>query len=149
MQPWGFLVIKNRDVMRKLSETCKKSMIPLLEDLKNTSKVAKEYLAFLRTEGADMFYNAPVLIIILGNKNAVTAVYDCSMAAQTMMLAAHFIGIGSCWIGGAQRALLNEQLLKELGAPEGYIVVAPLIFGYPAGKTEMPERREPEVVWVR
>lgn len=31
MQPWSFLVIKNKDVMRKLSERGKKSMIPLLE----------------------------------------------------------------------------------------------------------------------
>lgn len=149
MQPWGFLVIKNRDVISRLSETCKKSMIPLLEGLKQTSKSAEEYLAFLKTEGSDMFYNAPVLIIILGNKNALTAVYDCAMAAQTMMLAAQSIGIGSCWIGAAQKALLNEKLLKELGAPEGYIIVAPLIFGYPTGKTEIPERIKPEVVWVK
>lgn len=149
MQPWGFLVIKNRDVIRRLSATCKKSMIPLLEDLKHTSESAREYLAFLKTEGSDMFYNAPVLIIILGNKNALTAVYDCAMAAQTMMLAAHSIGIGSCWIGAAQKALMDEKLLKELGAPEGYIIVAPLILGYPKGKTEIPERIEPKVVWVK
>ena len=149
MQPWGFLVIKNRDVIRRLSETCKKSMIPLLEGLKHTSKSAEEYLAFLKIEGSDMFYNAPVLIIILGNKNALTAVYDCAMAAQTMMLAAQSIGIGSCWIGAAQKALMDEKLLKELGAPEGYIIVAPLIFGYPKGKTEIPERIKPEVVWVK
>lgn len=33
-----------------------------------------------------------------------------------MMLAAHSIGIGSCWIGGAQRALMDEKLLRDLGA---------------------------------
>ena len=149
MQPWAFLVIKNRDKILKLSETCKKSMIPLLEDMKNTSKAAEEYLSFLKQKGSDMFYGAPVLVIILGNKNALTAVYDCAMAAQTMMLAAQSLGIGSCWIGGAQRALMDEKLLREIGAPEGYIDVAPLIFGYPKGKTEMPERIVPKVVWVK
>jgi len=149
MQPWGFLVIKNRDKIMQLSETCKKSMIPLLEDMKNTSKAAAEYLSFLKMKGSDMFYGAPVLIIIFGNKNALTAVYDCAMAAQTMMLAAQSIGIGSCWIGAAQRSLMDEKLLRELGAPEGYISISPLIFGYPKGKTETPERIEPKVVWVK
>ena len=149
MQPWGFLVIKNKDVLRRLSEFGKKSMIPLLEQFKNTSQAAADFLAFLKTEGSDMFYNAPLMVIILGNNKAPTAAYDCSMAAQTMMLAAHSIGIGSCWIGGVQRALMDEKIMKELGVPEGYIIVAPLIFGYPKGSTEMPERKEPEVVWVK
>jgi nitroreductase len=149
MQPWAFLVLKNKDKILKLSEICKKSMIPLLEDMKNTSKAAAEYLSFLKQKGSNMFYGAPVLVIILGNRNAPTAVYDCAMAAQTMMLAAQSMGIGSCWIGAAQRALMDEQLLKELGAPDGYIHVAPLIFGYPKGETKAPERIEPKVVWVK
>ncbi|KPQ42086.1 MAG: nitroreductase [Candidatus Methanoperedens nitroreducens] len=44
---------------------------------------------------------------------------------------------------------MDEKIMKELGVPEGYIIVAPLIFGYPKGSTEMPERKEPEVVWVK
>jgi len=149
MQPWAFLVIKNKDKILQLSDTCKKSMIPLLEQMKNTSIVAAEYLSFLKQKGSDMFYGAPVVLIILGNQKAPTAVYDCAMAAQTMMLAAQSMGIGSCWIGAAQRALMDEKLLMEIGAPEGYIHVAPLIFGYPKGETKMPERREPRVIWVK
>jgi nitroreductase len=149
MQPWAFLVIKNKDKILNLSEICKTSMIPHLEDMKNTSKSAAEYLTFLKQNGSDMFYGAPVLVIILGNRKAPTAVYDCAMAAQTMMLAAQSIGIGSCWIGAAQLALMDEKLLKEIGAPEGYIHVAPLIFGYPKGKTKVPEKKEPKVVWVK
>ncbi|MFA4955583.1 MAG: nitroreductase family protein [Candidatus Methanoperedens sp.] len=149
MQPWAFLVIKNKDKILQLSEICKKSMIPLLEEMKNTSKAASEFLSFLKQKGSDIFYGAPVLIIILGNRNAPTAVYDCAMAAQTMMLAAQSMGIGSCWIGAAQRALMDEKLLVEIGAPEGYIHVAPLIFGYPKGETKMPDRIEPKIVWMK
>jgi nitroreductase len=149
MQPWSFLVIKNKDIMRKISEHGKKSMIPMLEPIKDSSPKARDFLVFLKAKGTDMFYNAPVLIIILGNKNAPTVDYDCPMAAQTMMLAAHSKGIGSCWIGGVQPALMDEEFLRELGAPEGYKAIAPLIFGYPKGKTEMPARAEPDVKWVR
>ncbi|MDL5502905.1 MAG: nitroreductase family protein, partial [Candidatus Methanoperedens sp.] len=63
--------------------------------------------------------------------------------------AAHSKGIGSCWIGGLLPALMNEKLLKELGAPDGYKAIAPLIFGYPKGRTEMPEKNEPDVRWLR
>lgn len=149
MQPWSFLVIKNKDVMRKLSESGKKAMIPLLEPVKNTSAKAADFLVYLKTKGTSMLYNAPVLIVILGNKGAMTADWDCSMAAQNMMLAAHSRGIGSCWIGGVMPALMDEGFLKELGAPEGYKAVAPLIFGYPKGKTEAPGRSEPDVKWLR
>ncbi|MCZ7400248.1 MAG: nitroreductase family protein [Candidatus Methanoperedens sp.] len=148
MQPWSFLVIKNKDVMRKISERGKKSLIPLLEPVKNTSKKTADFLVYLKTKGTDVFYNAPALIIILANKNAMTADWDCAMAAQNMMLAAHSKGIGSCWIGAVHPALMDEGFLKELGAPEGYKAVAPLIFGYPKGKTEAPGRSEPEVKWV-
>lgn len=149
LQPWSFLVVKNKDVMRKISEHGKKSMIPILEPMKDVSPKARDFLVFLKTKGTDMFYNAPVLVIILGNKNAPTVDYDCAMAAQNMMLAAQSRDIGSCWIGGVQPALMDEGFLKELGAPEGYKAVAPLIFGYPKGKTEMPEKIEPQVKWLR
>ena len=66
-----------------------------------------------------------------------------------MIHVAHSRGIGSCWIGGVLPALMNDELLKELGAPAGYKAVAPLIFGYPKGKTQMPEKIEPEVKWLR
>lgn len=149
MQPWSFLVIKNKDILRKLSESGKKSMIPLLEPVKNTSKKASDFLVFLKTKGTSMLYNAPVLVLILGNKNAPTVDFDCSMAAQNMMLAAHSKGIGSCWIGGLLPALMDENILKELGIPPGYKAVAPLIFGYPKDRTEMPLKIEPEVKWLR
>ena len=94
---------------------------------------------------------APLLVIIFGNKKSLTADWDCAMAAQNMMLAAHSRGIGSCWIGLAMPALMDETILEELGAPPGYKAVAPLIFGYPHGKTAtaIPERREPEVKLLR
>jgi len=148
MQPWSFLVIKNRDLQHRLSESGKKAMIPILEPMKNASKKASDFLGFLKTKGTSMFYDAPLLIIILGNKNSPTADFDCSMAAQNMMLAAHSKGIGSCWIGGLLPALMDEKILNEIGVPQGNKAVAPLIFGYPKGRTATPEKIEPDVKWL-
>ena len=148
-QPWKFMVVKNKDTKREISERGKKTLLPMIEPVKDKSQKMEDFISFLKTEGTDLFYDAPVLVIILGNENAMTTDNDCSMAAQTMMLAAHSKGIGSCWIGAAQPALMDEGFLKELGVPDGYKVVAPLIFGYPKGETEMPEKNEPEVIWLK
>ncbi len=149
MQPWSFLVIQNKEVMQNLSENGKKAMIPLAEKIANDPKRAAGFTSYLKAKGSNLFHNAPLLIIIFGNKRSVTADWDCAMAAQNMMLAAHSRGIGSCWIGLVMPALMDEKILEELGAPAGYKAVAPLIFGYPQGKTAMSERREPEVKWLR
>ena len=77
-------------------------------------KKASDFLVFLRTKGTSLFCNASVLMIIFGNKNAPTVDFDCAMAAQNMMLAAHSKGIGSCWIGGLP-GLMDEKILKEIG----------------------------------
>lgn len=148
MQPWSFLVIKNKEMIHKLSENGKKVMIPLAEQIVNNPNKAPGFISFLKT-GTNLFYNASSLVIILGNKKSVTADWDCAMAAQNMMLAAHSRGIGSCWIGLVMPALMDEKILKELGAPPGYKAVAPLIFGYPRSETTIPKRTEPEVKWLR
>lgn len=151
MQPWSFLVIQNKEMIQKLSESGKKALIPLAEQIVNDPKKVTSFLTFLKTKGSNLFHNAPLLVIILGNKKSMTADWDCAMAAQNMMLAAHSRGIGSCWIGLALPALMDEKILEELSAPSGYKAVAPLIFGHPKGKTAtaIPERREPEVKWLR
>jgi nitroreductase len=66
-----------------------------------------------------------------------------------MMLAAWALGIGSCWIGSAAIVEKNPALLAELKVPDGYRIVAPLVFGYPAGLPPKPARREPLITWIR
>lgn len=146
-QPWKFLVIKDKEIQDKISEHGKKALIPMIEPMKDTSQKFADFLTFLKAEETSLFYGAPVLVIILGDENVMTVDYDCAMAAQTMMLAAKSKGIGSCWIGAATPALMDKDILKELGVPEGYKVVAPLIFGYPDGETEVPERNKTDIIW--
>jgi nitroreductase len=123
MQPWSFLVIQNKEMIHKLSENGKNAMIPLAEQMFNNPNKAPVSFSFLKTKGTNLFYNASSLVIILGNKKSVAADCDCAMAAQNMMFAAHSRGIGSCWKGLVMPALMDEKILKELGAPPGYKVV--------------------------
>ena len=90
------------------------------------------FRATLSNPNYNIFYNAPLLVFISGVKSPY-AVYDCSMAAQNMMLAAYTLGIGSCWIGMAAVAANSPKVKRNLACPEDHEVYAAIIFGYPKG----------------
>ena len=45
----------------------------------------------------DPFYGAPVVLVVLADKNVHTHVYNGSLVMGNLMLAAHSLGLGSCW----------------------------------------------------
>ena len=53
-------------------------------------------------EGFDPFYGAPAMLIVLARKDWPTGIYDGSLVMGNLMLAAHDLGIGSCWIHRAK-----------------------------------------------
>ena len=61
-------------------------------------------------ENFDPFYGAPVVLIVLADKNWFTGVYDGSLVIGNLMLAADSLGIGSCWI---HRAKEEFEMLKQ------------------------------------
>lgn len=89
---------------------------------------------------SDPFYNAPAVLVVLARKEAHTYVYDGSLALGNMMLAAHGLGLGSCWIHRAREVFeLDEwkSWLKEVGITEDVEGIGNLIVGYP--KNSIPE----------
>ena len=48
------------------------------------------------------FYNAPEILIVLGNKACSNYIYDGPCALENMMLQAHNLGLGSVWIHRAK-----------------------------------------------
>lgn len=91
-----------------------------------------------------------MLILVFASPEVVEE-YDCALAAENMMLAAHSLGIGSCWIGLAKHLGSDREFLKEAGIPEGHKLIAPLIFGYPTkGDFKAPPRNADVILkWVR
>jgi nitroreductase len=145
IQPWKFTVVTNKEAMKQLSDMAKPALIRMLPD------VGDEGLMGLKKRLSDpqynIFYNAPLLIFVSGIKSPY-AIYDCSMAAQNMMLAAYSLGIGSCWIGTAVHTANDPKVKADLGVPEDHEVHAAIIFGYPKGAPKAPLRR-PAVVLKR
>ena len=64
------------------------------------------------------------------------------------MLMAHALGLGTCWIGFAQNYLNTLAGKRQLGLPESWVPVAPLIVGFPKTHPPAVARNEPEIRWV-
>lgn len=87
-------------------------------------------------EGFDPFYGAPVILIVLADASCPTAVYDGSLTMGNLMLAAHDLGIGSCWIHRAKETFESEEgknILKELGITGDYEGIGNCVLGYADG----------------
>jgi len=68
-------------------------------------------------EGFDPFFNAPVVLIVLAPKDWTNKTYDGSLVMGNMMLAAHALNIGSCWINRARQEFETEEG-KEIKSSE-------------------------------
>jgi len=82
--------------------------------------------------------------------SSTTYTKDCTLAAMNLMLAAHDLGVGSCYFGWT--VLLNRMAKwrDRLGIPKGVEVVDGIGLGYPAGEGNAPPRKAVEEVttWV-
>ncbi len=87
-------------------------------------------------DGFDPFYGAPVVLIVLAKKSFPTYLYDGSLMLGNMMLAAHSLGLGSCWIHRAKEEFEMpeyKKLLAELGVDEEVEGIGHCILGYADG----------------
>jgi len=136
-QPWKFIVINNREKIRKLSDESKKNLVSLIE--KDPSSPLKKYEAGLRSKEFNVFYNAPCLVYIVGPKDARSLGVDCALAACYFMFAAAARGLGTCWVDLGSM-IQSPEVKEEIGLPDDCRIVAPLILGYPKSIPPSPER---------
>lgn len=69
-------------------------------------------------EGMDPFYGAPIILLVIAKKDRPQRVYDGSLVLGNMMLAAHSLGLGTCWIHRAKEEMetdFGRKLLDRLG----------------------------------
>lgn len=103
-------------------------------------------------EGADPFYGAPAILVVLAEKDWVNRVYDGSLAMGNMMLAAHSLGLGSIWIHRAKQEFEEpefRQLLRDLGIEGEWEGIGHCAVGYTEGEVPKAAKRKPNrVFWV-
>ncbi|HPD94253.1 MAG: nitroreductase family protein [Bacteroidales bacterium] len=113
LQPWMFVVVTNRQILKKLAE---------------------------RLPYAKMLYEAQAAIIVCGNLSKAGDspegywVQDCSAASQNILLAAEAIGLGAVWTGVFPRAERMNVVSEELNLPDHVIPLNVIPIGYPKGE---------------
>ncbi|MBN2191985.1 MAG: nitroreductase family protein [Polyangiaceae bacterium] len=101
------------------------------------SQTTRERIAGVLPNGK-MLGKAPVGIAVLGDLSAAHGgelsylLQDCSAAIQNLLLAAHALGLGACWLGVHPRQDRIQALTEILRLPESIVPVSCVALGYPA-----------------
>ena len=107
-QPWEFLVVTDREMLRKLSGT-------------------SQYSRCLEKAGA--------AVVVLKNENHLlwpdSADQDLSAATMALLLAATELGLGGVWLGIAPYQERMEYVKVTAGLPEGISPFSIVALGYP------------------
>lgn len=84
------------------------------------------------------YYDAPTVVLVFAPADSRNAVQDASCVLENMMLAAHALGLGSCWINREIEMFRTSEghdlMVRELGLPEGLTGVGAISLGYPDGR---------------
>jgi nitroreductase len=142
-QPWAFGVVEGVERLRELSGRAKALLLGRFAE----SPHRQRYREILSDPAFNIFYGAPALVVVYSRPLTPYAVGDASMAAYTLMLAAHDRGLATCWIGFAEPLLQTAEAKAEFGVPADLVVVAPLVVGYPSAAMPPTPRNAPEMLF--
>ncbi|QUD89323.1 nitroreductase family protein [Phenylobacterium montanum] len=143
-QPWLFSIVRSKSLLEKISAKAKAHLM----ETRMGDAAADRFRAMLGDPGFNIFYDAPVLIVISSATSGGWAVENCALAAENLMLAAYAAGLGACWIGFAQHWLASDEGKAALRLPSGCQPVAPIIVGHPQSQPPPVPRKEPEIFWL-
>lgn len=143
-QPYTFTVLRDQDLLDRVSRGAKAHMIATLAG----SPHADRFRMRLSDPDFQVFYHAPVMILIAGVGEVPWVVEDCALAAENLMLAAYAEGLGTCWIGFAQGFLNSPEGKHMLHLPEACVPVAPIIMGHPKAAVSAVPRKAPGIRWI-
>ena len=97
------------------------------------------------------FFHAPTIILLLVDKRAIGGTeLDMGICAQNMVLAAHSLQLGTCYVDLISKMLeFDKKFSRSLGVTPPFIVATTLAVGYPKGKIDGVVRREKaRIDWI-
>ena len=103
-----------------------------------TNKALRDKLSALNAKvlgsSSDPFYGAPVVLVVLADRNINTHVYDGSLVMGNLMNAAYALGLGACWIHRAREVFDSQEgkeILASLGIDGDLEGLGNCVIGYP------------------
>jgi nitroreductase len=144
-QSWQFTAIQKQDVLLALNEEVREGFARLqLSNNEYPAKIRAKLGA--RKNNYNFYYHAPTLIVCSNVPHYPNAMADCAAATENMMLTAHSLGLGSCWINQLTWLSQDETLRKYLeiiGIPKEHVICSAVAIGYPdCENPEPPARKE-------
>jgi nitroreductase len=135
--PFLVSVVQKPTLLRDIADAA-------LEAMKNSP------VEFLRqqaaTPGYNPLYGAPTLILLTSPAEAMNGAANCALAAESIILAATDLGLGTCYMGSPSSALngpRGKDLARAIGIPDGYVFRSSVAIGYSGqDATYRPPRRE-------
>jgi len=147
-----WLVLTDKTRIKEIAGTTIEFLRQALKDPQVLEE--RPYLPMIVTawdEGYDsVLRDAPALIVASAPKEAMNGMVDLTLALSYLDLLAPVVGLGTCWAGLLQGALLYSPALKRsIGIPETHPHHYPVMLGYPDVKYyRVPERRAPKIVFI-
>lgn len=168
---WKFLVITDQAKIQKISDqvihtmeitqkilqnpVLKKLLLltPLRKSLRN-QRISKSINRIIQRSKAGfdpIFFQAPCLIIVYSPKYGNLNGCDSGIITTYGMFAAETLGLGSCWIGIAQEAMMRVKKIRKIcGIPKGFLPWSVFVVGYPKIKySRLPPRDELNVSRIK
>jgi len=103
-----------------------------------TDRTARSEIAAM-TDYGPFIADSPVCIAVPAT-NTKYYLEDGSAAAQNMLVAAHALGLGACWVAGDKKPYA-PKVVARLGAPAEMNLVALIALGWPEGDLPNPKKR--------
>jgi len=146
-QTWRFVVVEEKGAKKKLLGAAMPNAKKLTEQVKDVDPERYEFIKKRYAELPDpVYYSAPSIVFVIGNGRY--ADHSCPLACENMMLAAHALGLGSCWVGFGAMVTEDGSVRELLGLQEGDSIFGPILLGYPKGQVNRPPKKEPMVKWI-
>lgn len=101
--------------------------------------------AAVRGLSGNPYYDAPTYILVFAPLDCRFAIQDGTCVLENMMLAAHALGVSSCWINREIEMFATEegkQLMKKMGLPDGLGGIGAISVGYAAVEPAEPKPRK-------
>jgi nitroreductase len=123
--PWRFVVIRKRETLSAIADA-----------LPNGRMLATAPLGIIVCGDLDTAHDRQLSYLL----------QDCSAAIENLLLCAHALGLGACWLGVHPREDRVRKLKEILALPASVIPVAGIAIGHPAEEKEPRTRFNREYV---
>lgn len=160
-QPWRFIVVRDPETKNKIGDLakigsgsrmtawyCQGHMQKRFEKIQDPQKRADVLRLMYSGQVSEFAKQAPLVIAVIGSlmEGSVDVPYDLSAAIENMLLEAHSLGLGACWVHGPVATTRDAKKFKEiLGIPTGmgeYKVLAYVAVGWPAEDRKHPRPKK-------